>query len=92
MTFVEKHKKLFLTLDLVCFLFIGASAFPLYNFGKDYSGFLTLSNIGVNLFWPFYLGSLEGDAFPKLGAKKALLLNLGIVLASMLIRCLIEFG
>lgn len=92
MNFIERHKKLFITLSLLCFLFIAASAFPIYNFNKEYSRYITLSNIGTNLFWAFYLGSVEEDAFPKLCAKRILLLNLGLVLLSLLARYLIEFG
>ena len=92
MNFIERHRKLFIGIGLLCFLIIAASAFPIYNFNKEYSRYMTLSNIGVNLFWPFYLGSIEDDAFPKLGAGRILLLNLCIILLSLLARYLLEFG
>ena len=90
--FFQNHKRLARGLILSFFVFMGCFVFPLYNLTKQFSTYITISNliIAVGIFWE--LGKLEHRMYPKAKWYTTLTLNLGLVLAGMACRYLLEFG
>ena len=87
----SKSKRLFAIL-LVIFVMIAGAAFPFYNWSKHYSYTLTGITLWLNIACYIELGILERRLLPGCTMVKIVLINLGIVLAGMGCRYLLEFG
>lgn len=89
---VKRHRKLFITIDLVFFVLLGAAAFPVYNLNKEWSTTLTLSILVSAIGYSGMLGVTEIALFPKAKLYHIIPLNLGMTLLSMGCRYLLEYG
>ena len=77
---------------ILLFVIVSGSAFPIYNFGKHYSQALTGILLYLNIACYLELGIFEKRVLKLRKALYAALMNLGIVLAGMLCRYLLEWG
>ena len=64
-SFVKRHRKLFVTITLVFFVLLGGAAFPIYNLNKEWSTTLTLSILVSAIGYSGMLGVTEIALFPK---------------------------
>ena len=91
-SFVKRHRKLFVTITLVFFVFFGGATFPIYNLNKEWSTTLTLSILVSAIGYSGMLGVTEIALFPKAKLYHIIPLNLGLTLLSMGCRYLLEYG
>lgn len=85
-------KKLFNTAILLFFTLIGAAAFPIINFSKDYPGSLSLIMLIVPIGLYYELGTYEGAWLRMEKAMRVFGLNAAILILSLVCRYLLEFG
>lgn len=91
-SFVKRHRKLFVTIALLFFILLGGAAFPIYNFNKEWSTTLTLSILVSAIGYSGMLGVTEIALFPKAKLYHIIPLNFGLTLLSMGCRYLLEYG
>ena len=77
---------------VLLFIIVSGSAFPIYNFGKHYTHALTGILLYLNIACYLELGIFEKRVLKLSKVSYAALLNLGIVLAGMVCRYLLEWG
>ena len=77
---------------VLLFIIVSGSAFPIYNFGKHYAHGLTGRLLYLNIACYLELGIFEKRVLKLSKVSYAALLNLGIVLAGMGCRYLLEWG
>lgn len=77
---------------IILFVIISGAAFPIYNFGKHYSHALTGILLYLNIACYLELGIFEKRVLKLLKVSYAVFMNLGIVLAGMVCRYLLEWG
>ena len=77
---------------ILLFVIVSGSAFPIYNFGKHYSQALTGILLYLNIACYLELGIFEKRVLKLQKALYAALMNVGIVLAGMFCRYLLEWG
>ena len=77
---------------VLLFIIVSGSAFPIYNFGKHYTHVLTGILLYLNIACYLELGIFEKRVLKLSKVSYAALLNLGIVLAGMGCRYLLEWG
>ena len=77
---------------IILFVIISGAAFPIYNFGKHYSQVLTGIMLYLNIACYLELGIFEKRVLKMQKALYAAFMNVGIVLAGMVCRYLLEWG
>ena len=92
MTYLQTHRRFAVGIIFVSFAALGAGTFPVYNFSRQWSMFLTLFIILNGVMVYTLLGTAEAVLFPRLKGWQILLLNIALVLLSMVGRYLLEFG
>lgn len=89
---MKTKSKGLLVILLIVFVIIAGAAFPFYNWNKHYSYTLTGITLWLNIVCYIELGVFERRLLPDSSTTKIVLINLGIVLAGMGGRYLLEFG
>ena len=77
---------------ILLFVIVSGSAFPIYNFGKHYTQVLAGILLYLNIVCYLELGNFEKRVLKLQKISHVLLINVGIVLAGMLCRYLLEWG
>lgn len=85
-------KKIFNTAILLFFVLIGAAAFPIINFSKDYPNSLSLIMLITPIVLYYELGTYEGAWLRMEKGTHTLGLNAAILILSLVCRYLLEFG
>lgn len=89
---MKTKRKGLLVILLIIFVIIAGAAFPFYNWNKHYSYTLTGITLWLNIACYIELGVFERRLLPDSATVKIVLINLGMVLAGMGCRYLLEFG
>ena len=77
---------------IILFVIISGAAFPIYNFGKHYSYALNGILLYLNIVCYLELGIFDKRVLKLQKISHVVLMNVGIVLAGMLCRYLLEWG
>ena len=77
---------------VLLFIIISGAAFPIYNFGKHYTQVLTGIMLYLNIACYLELGIFERRVLHLKQISYVVFMNLGIVLAGMVCRFILEWG
>lgn len=77
---------------ILLFVIVSGSAFPIYNFGKHYTQVLAGILLYLNIVCYLELGIFDKRVLKLQKISHVVLMNVGIVLAGMLYRYLLEWG
>ena len=77
---------------ILLFVIVSSSAFPIYNFGKHYTQVLAGILLYLNIVCYLELGIFDKRVLKLQKISHVVLMNVGIVLAGMLYRYLLEWG
>ena len=84
--------KIWRTVLVALFIIVSGAGFPIYNLGKHYAYALTGIMLYVNIACYLELGVFEKRMLKVQNVSHAALMNIGIILAGMLCRYLLEWG
>lgn len=80
------------TVLMLSFVIVSCTEFPIYDFGKHYTYFQTGLLLFLNVICYLELGIFEKYRLKLTKVSHAMLLNLGVILAGMVCRYLLEWG